>query len=80
MLESFKAFVEECGCSFKTTSDQTIEKMYLINDVGLDSIDIMELIFWMERYLSIEVVDREFYTEVQTVGDVLDFIEKRVNN
>lgn len=74
-----KAYLRDRG-SLEPVKGKTVEEMDLINDVGLDSIDVMELQVWMEKTFSIKVEYLEFYSTVQTVGDVVDFVWKRQSN
>ena len=45
------------------------------NDLGADSLDIVELIMDFEKEFGVSIPDEESET-IQTVGDAIDYIEK----
>ena len=47
----------------------------LIDDLKADSLDVVELIMDLEQEYGIEIPDDEL-PKIQTVGDILTFIEK----
>ena len=48
-------------------------------DLGLDSIDMLELVMWSEEEFGIEINDAEFYkADVETVGAFASFIESQM--
>ena len=46
----------------------------IINDLGLDSLDLVELILTLEEEFGITVVDDSVY-EQTTMGEIADYIE-----
>ena len=46
-----------------------------IDDLGADSLDIVELIMALEEEFDIEIPDEEA-EKIQTVGDVVDYIKE----
>ncbi len=46
-----------------------------VEDLGADSLDVVEMIMALEEKFEIEIPDSEA-EKIQTVQDVLDFIEK----
>ncbi|TDT61609.1 acyl carrier protein [Fonticella tunisiensis] len=53
--------------------DITMESSF-IDDLGADSLDIVELIMALEEEFDIEIPDEEA-EKIQTVGDVVDYIK-----
>lgn len=49
----------------------------LINDLGMDSLDIVELIFYLEEQFSIEISDEDFYNVIE-VKDIYNLIESKL--
>lgn len=47
----------------------------LVNDLGADSIDLVEMLMMIEENLGITITDEEA-VELKTVRDVVDFIEE----
>lgn len=48
----------------------------LLQDLGLNSLDLLEMICGVEDEFQIEIPDREVW-KLKTVGDVIDYIEKQ---
>ena len=46
-------------------------------DLEADSLDLVELIMTMEEKFGIKITDEEA-AEIKTVGDAVDFVEKRI--
>jgi len=46
----------------------------LMNDLGADSLDLVELIMTLEEEYNVSVIDDSIY-EHKTVGEIADFIE-----
>ncbi len=72
MLEQLKVIIaEELGVD---TNDITLES-HIINDLGADSLDVVELIMALEDAFEIEVSDSDAQS-LKTVSDVIKYIEK----
>lgn len=50
----------------------------IMNDLGADSLDLVELIMTLEEEYAISVTDESVY-EHKTVGEIADFIESLLN-
>lgn len=57
--------------------DEIVPTANLIEDLGADSLDMIELCMALEEDFDIEIPDEEF-EPVTTVQDLFDLIEKRV--
>ena len=66
--------VEQLGV---TDSSVTMEASF-IDDLGADSLDIVELVMALEEEFDIEIPDSDA-EKVVTVGDVVDYIKENVN-
>lgn len=66
ILEEFSEIPKE---DMKLESD-------ILNDLGMNSIDIMEVVVALEGEFEIEVPDR-LISSFKTLGDIVEFIEKR---
>ena len=49
----------------------------IVDDLGADSLDVVELIMRLEEKFSVEIPDEEA-EKIQTVGDAVKFIEANV--
>ncbi len=65
-----KIIVEQLGVEF---SDVTISASF-IDDLGADSLDIVELIMALEEEFDLEIPDEEAEA-IETVSDILDYIK-----
>ena len=65
--------VEQLGVTEATV---TMEASF-IDDLGADSLDIVELIMALEEEFDIEIPDADA-EKVVTVGDVVDYIKEKV--
>jgi acyl carrier protein len=48
----------------------------LVNDLGCDSLDLLELVFAFEQAFEIEIPDQDA-EKCRTVQDVIEYIDKR---
>lgn len=54
------------------------EQSNLTTDLGLNSVGILYVVIAIEEFFSVQFDDVGF-NDFQTVGDVIDYIEKKVN-
>ena len=66
--------VEQLDASADTITRDTD----LMNDLGADSLDLVELIMTLEEEYGVSATDESVY-ELKTVGEVVDYIETLVN-
>lgn len=57
---------------------QVISKANFADDLGADSLDLVELIMAFEDEFSLEILDDDA-EKLQTVGAVMDYLGKHVN-
>ncbi len=55
--------------------EEVTEEKHLMNDLGADSLDTVELVMAMEAEFNLEISDEDA-EQILTVGDFLRFIEK----
>jgi acyl carrier protein len=63
--------IEQLGVS----DEEVIPSASFINDLGADSLDIVELVMAFEEEFEIEIPD-EVAEKIQTVGDAIEHIKK----
>ncbi len=56
--------------------DEIIMESSLIDDLGADSLDIVELVMAMEEEFEMEIPDEDA-EKIATVKDVIDYVKKR---
>jgi acyl carrier protein len=59
-------------------AEQLVPEARLVEDLGLDSLDAVELAISVERKFDIEVPEEEL-TKLKTVADMVALVESRVN-
>ncbi len=56
-------------------SDKVVPKASFVDDLGADSLDLVELIMAMEEEFDIEIPDEDA-EKITTVQDAIDYVEK----
>ena len=62
---------------FEVAPEKITRDTDIMNDLGADSLDFVELIMMLEDEYGISVTDESIY-EHKTVGDIADFIESLI--
>jgi acyl carrier protein len=65
--------VEQLGVS----KEEIQPEASFIDDLGADSLDIVELVMAMEEAFDIEIPDEDA-EKIQTIGDAMNYIKERV--
>lgn len=63
---------------FELEIGQLTPEKQLFIDLGLDSLDIVDLMVELHRILGVAIRNNEEVRNVRTLGDVYDFLEKHV--
>lgn len=71
---TIKSHLEERGIE----GDQVTPKAHFVNDLGLDSLDMVEMTLGLEESFGIEIPDSEL-EDVATVDDAIELIEKKLS-
>ncbi len=58
------------------TQEECVLEASFIDDLGADSLDIVELLMEMEEAFDIEIADEEL-EKIATIQDVVDFLRKK---
>jgi acyl carrier protein len=58
------------------TKEACVPEASFIDDLGADSLDLVELIMEMEEVFGVEIADEEL-EKIRTVKDVIDFLAKK---
>jgi acyl carrier protein len=74
VLDRVKKIVVE---RLEVDADKVTEKASFIDDLGADSLDLVELVMAFEEEFGIEIPD-DVQEQIGTVGDAVKFIKERV--
>jgi acyl carrier protein len=69
-IEKLKNIVAE---SLGVDIDEVNEKSYFIEDLGADSLDIVELVMAIEKEFDVEIPDEDA-DKIATVQDAIDYV------
>ena len=58
------------------TKEQCVLEASFIDDLGADSLDIIELLMEMEEAFGVEIADEEL-EKIVTIKDVIDFLKQK---
>jgi acyl carrier protein len=67
--------VEQLGVS----RDEVVNQASFVDDLGADSLDIVELVMSLEESFDIEIVDEDA-EKIQTIGDAVAYLKERLEN
>lgn len=73
MFEEFKKVLVD---QMNLDSAQITEKAELVNDLGINSLELADLVFTCEEKWNIEI-DEEDFQKFVTVGDVVSYLEEK---
>ena len=76
IAEDVKAIIVE---KLGVDASEVTETASFQNDLGADSLDIVELIMDFERHFDIKIPDDEAADKITTVGEAIKYIEEKVN-
>lgn len=62
---------------FSVNEDEITLETSLLEDLGADSLDLVELIMAMEQEFDIEIPDEDV-EQLRTVGDAVNYIKEKV--
>jgi len=65
--------VEQLGVS----ADEVVPEASFIDDLGADSLDIVELVMAIEEEFALEIPDDDA-EKIQTIQDAISYVEERV--
>lgn len=77
VAEQVKAIIVE---KLGVDPEEVVASSHFSNDLGADSLDIVELVMDFEKAFEIEISDEDAGDNISTVGDAIKFIEDKVNS
>ena len=79
MAASVEERVIEIVCeNLAVSKDQVKRETSFIDDIGADSLDIVELIMELEEEFEITIPDDQA-EKIKTVGEAIDYIQKEID-
>ena len=76
-MASVEDKVKEIICEQLGVSDEEVHaEKHFVDDLGADSLDIVELVMAMEEQFEIEIPDEDA-EKIQTVKDAVSYIQER---
>ena len=75
MFEKIRAKIAE---QLSLNEEEITMESGFVDDLGADSLDVVELIMALEEEFDIEIPDEDA-EKITTVGDVVDYIKSRVD-
>ena len=67
--------VEQLGVS----KQEAVAKASFIDDLGADSLDIVELVMSLEEEFDIEIPDEDA-EKIQTIGDAIEYLREAIDS
>ena len=71
MFEKVKAIIAE---QLNIDADKITMESSIIEDLGADSLDVVELVMVLEENFGVEIPDDEA-EKINTIGDIVNYIE-----
>ena len=77
--EILKKLQELIGEQFATTPEEITMETSFEEDLGADSVDLVELVMAMEEEFDIGEVQEDELTGLKTVGDIVQFLSGKLS-
>ena len=61
--------------SFEIPSDKLTPEANIFNDLGLDSLDVVDLVVALQKKFKVIIRDDERVRTIRTLGDIYNFIQ-----
>ena len=79
MEEIFKTIQSLIAEQFAVEPEEVTMETALEEDLGADSVDLVELVMAMEEEFDIGEIDEEDLTALKTVGDCVRYLNSKLN-
>ena len=79
MEEIFKTMQDLIAEQFALEPDEVSMESSFTDDLGADSVDLVELVMAMEEEFDIGEIDEEDLTSLKTVGDCVRYLNSKLN-
>ena len=78
MEEIFKTMQDLIAEQFAIDADEISMESSFVDDLGADSVDLVELVMAMEEEFDIGEIDEEALTSLKTVGDCVRYLNGKL--
>ena len=78
MDEIFKTMQDLIAEQFAIDADEISMESSFVDDLGADSVDLVELVMAMEEEFDIGEIDEEDLTSLKTVGDCVRYLNGKL--
>ncbi len=78
MEEIFKTMQDLIAEQFAIDADEISMESSFVDDLGADSVDLVELVMAMEKEFDIGEIDEEDLTSLKTVGDCVRYLNGKL--
>ena len=78
MEEIFKTMQDLIAEQFAIDADEISLESSFVDDLGADSVDLVELVMAMEEEFDIGEIDEEDLTSLKTVGDCVRYLNGKL--
>ena len=78
MEEIFKTMQDLIAEQFAIDADEISMESSFVDDLGADSVDLVELVMAMEEEFDIGEIDEEDLTSLKTVGDCVRYLSTKL--
>ncbi len=78
MEEIFKTMQDLIAEQFAIDADEISMESSFVDDLGADSVDLVELVMAMEEEFDIGEIDEEDLTSLKTVGDCVRYLNGKL--
>ena len=78
MEEIFKTMQDLIAEQFAIDTDEISMESSFVDDLGADSVDLVELVLAMEEEFDIGEIDEEDLTALKTVGDCVRYLNGKL--
>ena len=79
MEEIFKTMQDLIAEQFALEPDEITMESSFTDDLGADSVDLVEMVMAMEEEFDIGEIDEEDLTSLKTVGDCVRYLSGKLN-
>ena len=79
MDEIFKTMQDLIAAQFAIDTDEIGMDSSFVDDLGADSVDLVELVMAMEEEFDVGEIDEEDLTGLNTVGDCVRYLYNKLN-